>query len=69
MYNLSNRDTSLSLRTPLRSAQFFYKSSVAWNSVNKKVLEKPHCDLTTKISHFKKEMKKFVSQNKTRETK
>ena len=41
MYNLTNRDTSLSLRTPVRSAQFFYKSSVAWNSVYKKVLENP----------------------------
>ena len=29
-------------------------------SVYKKVLEKPHCDLTTKISHFKKEMKKIL---------
>ena len=42
MYNLTNRDTSLYLSsTPVRSAQFFYKSSVAWNSVYKKVLENP----------------------------
>ena len=60
MYNISNREESLALITPQRSHQFFYKSSVAWNSVYKKVLEKPHSDLTTKISHYKSEIKKLL---------
>ena len=59
-YKVSNRETSLALITPKRSNQFFYKSSVAWNSVYKKCLENPHCDLTTKISYFKDAMKKLL---------
>ena len=60
IYKVSNRETSLALITPKRSNQFFYKSSVAWNSVYKKCLENPHCDLTTKISYFKDAMKKLL---------
>ena len=59
-YHLSNRETSLTLLTPNRSQQFFYKSSVAWNSIYKKALSKPHSDMTTKISHFKMELKKIL---------
>ena len=59
-YKLSSRDASLALITPERSVQFFYKSSMAWNSVYKKVLAKPHSDLTTKISYFKNEVKKLL---------
>ena len=58
VYHLSNRAISLTLLTPNRSKQFFYKSSVVWNQIHKKVLAKPHFDLTTKISYFKTELRK-----------
>ena len=60
MYQQSHRETSLALLIPERSGQFFYKSALAWNSVYRSVLEKPNSDLTTKISHFKHEIKKFL---------
>ena len=59
-YILSNRESSLTLITPERSSQFFYRSAIAWNSVYKKALAKPHSDLTTTISHFKSEIKKML---------
>ena len=61
MYRLSHRETSLALILPERSGQFFYKSALAWNSVYRSVLERPNSDLTTKISHFKDEIKKLLS--------
>ena len=61
MYQLSHRETSLALILPERSGQFFYKSALAWNSVYRSVLERPNSDLTTKISHFKDEIKKLLS--------
>ena len=60
LYNLSNRESSLTLITPERSSQFLYRSTIAWNSVFKKALLKPHSDLTTTISHFKNEIKKIL---------
>ena len=59
MYQLSHRETSLALILPERCGQFFYKSALAWNSVYRSVLERPNSDLTTKISHFKDEIKNF----------
>ena len=59
IYKVSNRESSFAT-TPKRSNQLFYKSSVAWNSVYKKCLANPHCDLTTKISYFKDAMKKLL---------
>ena len=65
MYNLSNRESSFAILTPRRSIQFFYRSAVTWNSIYKKVLAKPHMDLTTKISHFKIELKKLLFHNQS----
>ena len=67
MYQLSHRETSLALKLPERSGQFFYKSALAWNSVYRSVLERPNSDLTTKISHFKDEIKNFYALNKMKE--
>ena len=61
MYQLSHRETSLALILPEHSGQFFYKSALAWNSVYRSVLKRPNSDLTTKISHFKDEIKKLLS--------
>ena len=63
MYNLSNRESFMTILTQKRSIQFFYKSAVAWNSIYKKVLARPYMDLTTKISHFKVELKKLLLLN------
>ena len=63
MYNLSNRDSSMTILTPKQSIQFFYKSAVAWNRIYKRILARPHMDLTTKISHFKTELKKLLLLN------
>ena len=60
MFKQSNRESSLTLIAPERSAQFLYRSTIAWNSVYKKALAKPHSDLTTTISHFKNEIKKML---------
>ena len=60
MYQLSHRETSLTLILPERSGQFIYKSAMAWNSVYRSALEKPNSNLTTKISHFKDEIKKLL---------
>ena len=60
MYQPSHRETSLALILPEHSSQFFYKSALAWNCVHRNALEKPHSDLTTKISHFKNEIRKFL---------
>ena len=60
VYKISNRESSLALITPKRSNQFFYKSSVAWNSIYKKCLAKPDSDFTTKISYFKDELRKLL---------
>ena len=64
MYKLSHRETSLALILPERSGQFFYKSALAWNSVYRSVLKRPNSDLTTKISHFKDEIKKALNKMK-----
>ena len=60
IYQLSHRETSLTLILPECSGQFIYKSALAWNSVYRGVLEKPNSDLTTKISHFQDEIKKLL---------
>ena len=39
-------------------------SALAWNSAYRSVLERPNSDLTTKISHFKDEIKKLLSYKK-----
>ena len=61
MYRPFHRETSLALILSERSGQFFYKSALAWNSVYRSVLERPNSDLTTKISHFKDEIKQLLS--------
>ena len=60
MYNLSNRESSMTILTQKQSIQFFYKSAVEWNSIYINVLARPHMDLTTEISHFKVELKKLL---------
>ena len=64
MYDISHREQSLVIPTRHPTIQFKYKSSKLWNCVYKKVLSKPHLDLTTKISNFKKEIKAllFITQ-------
>ena len=60
MYDKSNREESLLIRTPRPTIQFKYKSSKLWNMIYKTVLAEPDQDLTTKISHFKKEVKALL---------
>ena len=52
----------MKMLTPKQTIQFFYKSAVAWNGIYKKLR---HMNLTSKISHFKLELKKllFINQN------
>ena len=59
MYQQYHSETSLALILPKRYKQFFYKSALAWNSVYRSVLENPIPIITTKMSHFKHEIKNF----------
>ena len=49
-------ETALTLLTPSRSYQFYYKSSLIWNKIYKKAL-------ATKIFHFKSEIRKIIFSN------
>ena len=60
MYSKPVRSRSLLMRTPKPSIQFSYTSSNAWNITYKKLLSKSSFDLTTKVSHFKTELKAFL---------
>ena len=60
LYSKSYLDSSLLILIVRPTIQFKYKSSKLWNFVHLKVLAKPHHDLRTKTSHFKKELKEFL---------
>ena len=60
IFHQSYREESLAIRTPEPSIQFKYTSSKLWNSIHRKILTKPDIDLTTKISHFKKELRALL---------
>ena len=59
--NISQRNDSMLLLTPVPSQQFSYLGPKTWNSVYKKILtESEHNDLTTKVSFIKTSMKKIL---------
>jgi hypothetical protein len=58
--NISHRNNSMLLITPIPSIQFLYLGPKIWNSVYKKILADSEQDLTIKVSTVKKLMKKLL---------
>jgi hypothetical protein len=58
--NISQRNNSMLLLTPIPSQQFSYLGPKTWNSVYKRILDDSEQDLTTKVSFVKISMKKLL---------
>ena len=58
IFNVSNRDESLTLVTPNPSLQFAYQGPKIWNSIHKKI--HAALDLTTKMSYVKSRLKDIL---------
>ena len=59
--NISRRNNSMLLITPVPSLQFSYLGPKTWNSVYRRILADSEQDLTTKVSTVKISMKKLLA--------
>ena len=67
IFNLSNREESLTLITPQPSVQFSYHGPKIWNSTHKKI--HAALELTTKMSYVKGRLKEILFDNQNQGTK